>query len=494
MEEDRRGNSTQPDCFSTKRGAGRILSSVTWSLIFSWPFLPALFLLVLANNGWLYYCTCRGIRFVPAPAPNTSSPLSPVSSSSFASSRSSMNRALRPSRRQDQRQEEEEGKQQQQKGELEHHQQRRQEQIDQVYRVDMNSFSLSLELGSLPIECNSEMALTIRNDARELLSMYASRECNLRNVNRTMLGVARCNGMNVIDIQSGSFMNFNHNDDDDDDTTVGVVGTLESVQACVQLTMTSNSLLAEVQQNYAWIQQISIEFSSSAPSFVPSSPPTHSPSMTPTALPTDVPSSGPSANPSPSPSLTPTMLPTKLPSLMPSVSPSLEPSVASEIASSASPTVSSFPSTSPVGLDEDVPTLSKVPTDPPSMISQTTVGTPRTNERTSSTPSMVPSPATLLSSSSRSSSRTEAPSIVFEQQELSRATFLRRDQATMGGASALAGGVIFLLFFIFLASVLFRRSAGCCCAKAGAATAAVDDDKDSAVLEMDVTFSSPDEY
>ena len=65
-----------------------------------------------------------------------------------------MNRALRPSRRQDQRQEEEEeGKQQQQKGELEHHQQRRQEQIDQVYRVDMNSFSLSLEVGLLPLEC-----------------------------------------------------------------------------------------------------------------------------------------------------------------------------------------------------------------------------------------------------------------------------------------------------------------------------------------------------
>ena len=468
-----------------------MLSSETWSLTSSWPFLPALFLLVLANNGWLYYCTCRGIRFVPAPAPNTSSPLSPVSSSSFASSRSSMNRVLRPSRRQDQRQEEEEGKQQQQKGELEHHQQRRQEQIDQVYRVDINSFSLYLEMGLLPLECTSELALTIRNDARELLSMYASRECNLRNVNRTMLGVARCNEMNVIDIQSGSFMDFNHNDDDD--TTVGVVGTLESVQACVQLTMTSNSLLAEVQQNYAWIQQISIEFSSSAPSLVPSSPPTHAPSTMPTALPTRVPSSGPSANLSPSPSWTPTMLPTKLPSLMPSVSPSLEPSVASEIASSASPTVSSFPSTSPVGLDEEVPTLSKVPTDPPSMISQTTFATPGTNERTSSTPSMVPSPATLLSSPSRSSSRTEAPSIVFEQQQLSRATFLRRDQATMGGASAMAGGGIFLFFFIYLASCLVGRSAGCCCSKAGAATVAVDDDKDSAVLEMDVTFSSPDE-
>ena len=112
------------------------------------------------------------------------------------------------------------------------------------------------------------------------------------------MGFAQCNGIDVIHIQSGGFMDFN--DDDDDGTMVGVVETPKLVQAFDQFTMISTSLLAEVQQNYAWIQQISIDFSSSAP-FVPLSPPMHSSSVMLMALLTVTPV-GSLANPSSSPS------------------------------------------------------------------------------------------------------------------------------------------------------------------------------------------------
>ena len=73
--------------------------------------------------------------------------------------------------------------------------------------------SITLTLNSLLIECNSKITLTVQNDVNELLSLCDSQECHLWNINWTMLGFAKCNGID--NIPTGGFIDFNNYDGDD---------------------------------------------------------------------------------------------------------------------------------------------------------------------------------------------------------------------------------------------------------------------------------------